>query len=67
MPKIHNNVLRLHREPDFGVKWPKLNEVSEKLHYMHIAGPSDIRMEINDNLAENRFWNQLLGFESYNA
>ncbi|EFN66412.1 Esterase FE4 [Camponotus floridanus] len=40
-----------------GVKWSKLDPSKKEIQYLHIASPTEINMDSNDNFGEKKFWN----------
>ncbi|XP_072763917.1 juvenile hormone esterase [Anoplolepis gracilipes] len=41
------------------VNWLKVDPSKKELNYLHIAGPTKINMESNDNLGQKEFWNSI--------
>ncbi|XP_003703976.2 carboxylic ester hydrolase-like isoform X1 [Megachile rotundata] len=40
-------------------QWPRLNPNEKALHYLHIGGPENIRMDSTINFGHKHFWNSL--------
>ncbi|KAL6255043.1 hypothetical protein P5V15_013376 [Pogonomyrmex californicus] len=41
------------------VEWPRLDPSEKELHYLHIASPDKINMDINNNFGQKKFWNSI--------
>lgn len=41
------------------VEWTVLDPSKKDLHYLHIANPTEIKMDQNANFGEKQFWNSI--------
>ncbi|KAF7992725.1 hypothetical protein HCN44_005069 [Aphidius gifuensis] len=45
--------------PDAGSQWLKVDELSDAIDYLQIAGPNNVTMKKNSNLGDGKFWQSI--------